>query len=45
MITRTEAHESNLYSGLTKAGEFVAADGSVKQAGIDENADTSNFKI
>ena len=36
---------TNLYGGLTKAGEFVAADGSVKQAGIDDNADTSNFKI
>ena len=45
MITRTEAHDAKLYSGLTKAGEFVAADGTVKQAGIDDNADTSNFKI
>ena len=45
MITRTEEHESKLYGGLTKAGEFVAADGTVKQAGIDENADNSNFKI
>ena len=45
MITRTEDHESKLYGGLTKAGEFVAADGTVKQAGIDENADNSNFKI
>ena len=45
MITRTEAHDSKLYGGLTKAGEFVAADGTVKQAGIDDNADNSNFKI
>ena len=45
MITRTEDHESKLYGSLTKAGEFVAADGTVKQAGIDENADNSNFKI
>ena len=45
MITRGEQHEAKLYDGLTKAGEFVAADGTVKQAGIDENADTSNFKI
>jgi len=45
MITRTETHESNLYGNLTKAGEFVAADGTVKQAGIDENTEQSNFKI
>ena len=45
MITRTEDHESKLYGGLTKAGEFVAADGTVKQAGIDDNAENSNFKI
>ena len=45
MITRTEEHEAKLYGGLTKAGEFVAADGTVKQAGIDDNAENSNFKI
>ena len=45
MITRTEDHEAKLYGGLTKAGEFVAADGTVKQAGIDDNAENSNFKI
>jgi hypothetical protein len=45
MITRGEQHESKLYGGLTKAGEFVAADGTVKQAGIDDNADASDFKI
>ena len=45
MITRGEQHEAKLYGQLTKAGEFIAADGSVKQAGIDENADNSNFKI
>ena len=44
MITRTEEHEAKLYGGLTKAGEFIA-DGTVKQAGIDDNADNSNFKI
>ena len=45
MITRGDQHESKLYGGLTKAGEFIAADGSVKQAGIDENNEQSNFKI
>ena len=45
MITRSEQHEAKLYGGLTKAGEFVAADGTVKQAGIDDNAEQSNFKI
>ncbi len=45
MITRGAEHEATLYGGLTKAGEFIAADGTVKQAGVDENAETSNFKI
>jgi len=45
MITRGEQHEAKLYGGLTKAGEFVAADGTVKQAGVDENSDQSDFKI
>ena len=34
----------NLYDNQTKAGEFVAADGSVRQAGIADGQD-SNFKI
>ncbi|HII58187.1 MAG TPA: DUF4129 domain-containing protein, partial [Candidatus Poseidoniaceae archaeon] len=34
----------NLYDNQTKAGEFVAADGSVRQAGIVDGQD-SNFKI
>ena len=45
MISRSEEHEAKLYGNLTKAGEFVAADGTVKQAGIDDNAEDSNFKI
>ena len=45
MITRTDEHEAKLYGGLTKAGEFVASDGSVRQAGIDEDTEQSNFKI
>ena len=45
MITRGEQHEATLYGGLTKAGEFVAADGSVRQAGIDDDAEQTNFKI
>ena len=34
----------NLYNNQTKAGEFVAADGSVRQAGI-VDGEGSNFKI
>ena len=45
MITRGAEHEATLYGGLTKAGEFIAADGTVKQAGVDENSEASNFKI
>jgi hypothetical protein len=35
---------SGLYDNLTKAGEFVASDGSVRQAGIVEGEGT-DFKI
>ncbi len=45
MITRGDHHEAKLYSGHTKAGEFVASDGTVRQAGVDENADQTTFKI
>ena len=34
----------NLYNNQTKAGEFVASDGSIRQAGIVDGED-SNFKI
>ena len=45
MISRTAEHESGLYGGHTKAGEFVAADGSVMLAGVSDDPDQSNFKI
>jgi hypothetical protein len=45
MITRSDTNEAKLYGNLTKAGEFVAADGSVMQAGIDDDTENSNFKI
>ena len=45
MITRGEEHDSSLYGGLTKAGEFIAADGSVRQAGLADTAEEANFKI
>ena len=35
---------ASIYDNLTKAGEFVAADGSVRQAGIVEGENT-DFKI
>ncbi|MGB0515652.1 MAG: DUF4129 domain-containing protein [Poseidonia sp.] len=35
---------SSIYDNLTKAGEFVAADGTVRQAGLVEGEDT-DFKI
>ena len=35
----------NLYDKQTKAGEFVAADGSVRQAGQDDGQDDSGFSI
>ena len=45
MINRTEEDTGKLYDQLTKAGEFKTADGTVIQAGIDEEAEQSNFKI
>jgi hypothetical protein len=45
MITRGEEHDAKLYGGLTKAGEFVAADGTVRQAGLADGTDDTDFKI
>ena len=45
MITRGEQHDAKLYGNLTKAGEFIAADGTVKQAGLSDDEEQSNFKI
>jgi hypothetical protein len=45
MITRGAQHDAELYGNLTKAGEFVAADGTVKQAGLSDDEEQSNFKI
>ena len=42
VVKRIDA--SSIYDNLTKAGEFVAADGSVRQAGIVEGENT-DFKI
>ena len=35
----------NLYDVQTKAGEFVASDGTMRQAGIDDGDDNSGFSI
>jgi hypothetical protein len=35
----------NLYDVQTKAGEFVAADGSMRQAGLDEGDENSGFSL
>ena len=45
LVSRTEEHNAALYDQLTKAGEFKTADGTVIQAGLDENAEDSGFKI
>ena len=43
-VTVKRYEEVGLYDGQTKAGEFVAADGSVRQAGV-VDGEGSNFKI
>ena len=45
MIARSEEDTGKLYDQLTKAGEFKTADGTVIQAGLDSEAEQSNFKI
>jgi hypothetical protein len=45
MIARSEEDTGKLYDQLTKAGEFKTADGTVIQAGLDAEAEQSNFKI
>ncbi len=39
LIARTSEHEAALHGNLTKAGEFVDAEGNVQQAGLDESQD------
>jgi hypothetical protein len=35
----------NLYDVQTKAGEFVASDGTLRQAGLDDGDDNSGFSL
>ena len=39
------ADESSRYENLTKAGEFVDADGELRQAGIGEDGADANFSL
>ena len=44
-LSRSADHEASMHTSLTKAGEFVTADGEVKQAGLDEDAEATNFTL
>ena len=37
--------EGSRYENLTKAGEFVDAEGNVQQAGLDDDPNASNFSL
>ena len=44
-LTRSAEHDASMHTSLTKAGEFVTADGEVKQAGLDDDAEATNFSL
>jgi len=44
-LSRSADHEASMHTSLTKAGEFVTADGEVKQAGLDDDAEATNFTL
>ena len=44
-IMRTADHDAALHGQLTKAGEFVDAEGNVQQAGLDEDQEQSGFTL
>jgi hypothetical protein len=45
MLMRTSANESEMYSSVTKAGEFVDSEGQVRLAGVDEDNPDDDFRI
>ena len=45
MLLRTSSNESEMYSSVTKAGEFVDSEGQVRLAGVDEDNPDDNFRI
>ena len=42
---RTSANESEMYSSVTKAGEYIDSEGQVRLAGVDEDSPDENFRI
>ena len=45
MLSRSNIDESTLYGTVTKAGEFVDAEGETRIAGIDEDTPNDDFRI
>jgi hypothetical protein len=45
LITRTTDHDAALHGNLTKAGEFVDAEGNLQQAGLDDDPNATNFSL
>ncbi len=45
MLLRTSANESEMYSSVTKAGEYIDSEGQVRLAGVDEDSPDENFRI
>ena len=45
MLSRSNIDESTLYGVVTKAGEFVDAEGETRIAGIDEDTPNDDFRI
>ena len=45
MFTRTAEHDAAIHTTQVKAGQFVNAEGEMRQAGIDEDAEELNFSL
>ena len=45
LISRTAEHDASLHGNLTKAGEFVDAEGNVQQAGLEDDPNANNFSL
>ena len=44
-LSRTADHDADIHGNLAKAGEFIDAEGNIKQAGIDDNDELNSFSL
>ncbi len=44
-LSRSEEHDATIHAEQVKAGQFTTADGTVKQAGLEDNAEANDFSL